>query len=116
MDQLPSVLRSLMIGVSGGTAWTAADWLDLWRDVQADDNRIAHSLRLILPLAPPLSGVTVEIVGTPTAAQLFPDVLVHHPAGTATMPDLVAAARALLAEAAPPEPPPGNQPVQMSLF
>lgn len=57
---------------------------------------------------------TVEIHGMPTATKLFPDVLIHFAGGVAAMPDLVNAARQLLADSAPKRPVPA--PAQLSLF
>ncbi|MBX9635196.1 MAG: hypothetical protein K2X44_09465 [Magnetospirillum sp.] len=121
---LPTVLYHLLTGSCRDVAWTAEGVLEIWRSTGADDARIGNLLRMILPHTVAQDDVTwVEIDGMPTAAKLFPDVVIWTGGGVFTMPELVAAARQLLAADDPPSMPivapltaPISKPVQMSLF
>lgn len=121
---ISTVLYHLLTGSCRDVAWTAEDVLENWRSTGADDAGIADWLRMILPHTVAEDDVTwVEIDGTPTAAKLFPDVVIWTAGGVAAMPELVEAARQLLAaDDPPPRPvvaplaPLNSKPVQMSLF
>lgn len=118
---LHAVLFHLLSGTGYGTSATVAEWLDNWTVTDADDARIAYGLRLALGLqpAPPPGGITI------TVEWCGADPVVHYGrAGgdleRAELPDLIAAARHLLAADNPPYWPdvatPKIKPVQMSLF
>lgn len=118
---LHAVLYHLLSGHGCGTSATVAEWLDNWTVTGADDARIAYGLRLALGLqpAPPPVGITI------TVEWCGADPVVHFGCAggdleRAELPDLIAAARHLLAADDPPSwptvAPPKPNPVQMSLF
>lgn len=121
---LPTVLYHLLTGRRNGLSHTVDDWIDDWATYGADDARLARCIYMALWLhpAPPPPGIVIQVERSDTTATVHYGVT-HGQLATATMDDLVAAARIIFTADEPPSwptvappAPPKPQPVQMSLF